>query len=76
MTERKRTKGKEGFEDNKGANRIRKSKKNRQTKERKKKGQKDKKSLKIPKGQSEFVYRRRTDNTMTERKKDKRTRRV
>ena len=30
-----------------------------------------KKSLKIPKGQSESVYRRRTDNTMI--KKDKRT---
>ena len=41
----------------------------------KEKGQKDKKSLKIPKGQSESVYRR-TDNTMTERKKDKRTRTV
>ena len=27
-----------------------------------------KKSLKIPKGQSESVYRRRTDNTMTKRK--------
>ena len=26
------------------------------------------KSLKIPKGQSESVYRRRTDNTMTKRK--------
>ena len=35
-----------------------------------KKGQKDKKSLKIPKGQSESVYRR-TDNTMTERKRTK-----
>ena len=31
------------------------------------------KSLKIPKGQSESVYRRRTDNTMTKRKKYKRT---
>jgi hypothetical protein len=28
-----------------------------------------KKSLKIPKGQSESVYRRRTDNTMAKRKK-------
>jgi len=28
----------------------------------------DKKSLKIPKGQSETVYRRRTDNTMAKRK--------
>ena len=36
----------------------------------KEKGQKDKKSLKIPKGQSEFVYRR-TDNTMTDRKRTK-----
>jgi hypothetical protein len=27
--------------------------------------------LKIPKGQSEFVYRRRTDNTMAERKSTK-----
>jgi hypothetical protein len=27
-----------------------------------------KKSLKIPKGQSETVYRRRTDNTMAKRK--------
>jgi hypothetical protein len=32
-----------------------------------------KKSLKIPKGQSESVYRRRTDNTMVKRKKYKRT---
>jgi hypothetical protein len=32
-----------------------------------------KKSLKIPKGQSESVYRRRTDNTMAKRKKYKRT---
>jgi hypothetical protein len=32
-----------------------------------------KKSLKIPKGQSESVYRRRTNNTMAKRKKDKRT---
>ena len=30
-----------------------------------------KKSLKIPKGQSESVYRRRTDNTMTKRKSTK-----
>jgi len=30
-----------------------------------------KKSLKIPKGQSEFVYRRRTDNTMARRKSTK-----
>ena len=29
------------------------------------------KSLKIPKGQSEFVYRRRTDNTMTKEKVQK-----
>ena len=29
------------------------------------------KSLKIPKGQSEFVYRRRTDNTMTKGKSTK-----
>ena len=29
----------------------------------------DKKSLKIPKGQSETVYLRRTDNTMAKRKK-------
>jgi hypothetical protein len=28
----------------------------------------NKKSLKIPKGQSESVYRRRTDNTMAKRK--------
>jgi hypothetical protein len=27
----------------------------------------------IPKGKSESVYRRRTDNTMTKKKKDKRT---
>ena len=32
-----------------------------------------KKSLKIQKGQYKFVNRRRTDNTMTERKKDIRT---
>jgi hypothetical protein len=31
------------------------------------------KSLKIPKGQTEFVYPRRTDNTMAKRKKQKRT---
>jgi hypothetical protein len=31
----------------------------------------DKKSLKIPKGQSEFVYRRGTDNTMAKRKSTK-----
>ena len=30
-----------------------------------------KKSLKIPKGQSEFVYRRRTDKTMAKRKRTK-----
>ena len=30
-----------------------------------------KKSLKIPKGQSESVYRRRTDNTMVKRKSTK-----
>ena len=32
-----------------------------------------KKSLKIPKGQSEFIYQRRTDNTLAKRKiqKDK-----
>jgi hypothetical protein len=30
-----------------------------------------KKSLKTPKGQSESVYRRRTDNTMAKKKKDK-----
>ena len=70
MTDRKRTKGQEEFEDTKGAIRIRISK-NRQHNDRKKKGQKDKKSLKIPKGQSESVYRRRTDNTMTERKRTK-----
>jgi hypothetical protein len=29
------------------------------------------KSLKIPKGQSETVYRRRTDNTMAKRKSTK-----
>jgi hypothetical protein len=48
---------KEEFEDTKGAIRIRISKKNKQHN-----GQM--KSLKIPKGQSESVYRRRTDNTM------------
>jgi hypothetical protein len=31
----------------------------------------DKKCLKIPKGQSESVYRRRTDNTMAKRKSTK-----
>jgi len=31
-------------------------------------GSYDKKSLKIPKGQSESVYRRRTDKTMAKRK--------
>ena len=31
------------------------------------------KSLKIPKGQSESVYRRRTDNTIAQNKKYKRT---
>jgi len=30
-----------------------------------------KKSLKIRKGQSESIYRRRTDNTMTKRKRTK-----
>jgi len=30
-----------------------------------------KKSLKIPKGQSEYVYRRKTDNTMAKRKSTK-----
>jgi hypothetical protein len=30
-----------------------------------------KKSLKLPKGQSEFVYQRRTDNTMDKRKSTK-----
>jgi len=30
-----------------------------------------KKSLEIPKGQSESLYRRRTDNTMTKRKRTK-----
>ena len=37
----------------------------------KEKVQKDKKSVKIPKGQSESVYRRRTDNTMAKRKSTK-----
>jgi hypothetical protein len=32
-----------------------------------------KKGLKIPKGQSKSVYRRRTNNTMAKRKKYKRT---
>ena len=32
-----------------------------------------KKGLKIPQGQSESVYQRRTDNTMAKRKKYKRT---
>ena len=32
-----------------------------------------KKSLKIPKGKSESVYRRRTDNTMAKRNKYKET---
>ena len=32
-----------------------------------------KKSLKIPKGQSKFVYRRRKDNTIAKRKQYKRT---
>ena len=32
-----------------------------------------KKSLKIPKGQSESAYQRRTDNTMAKRKKYKKT---
>jgi hypothetical protein len=32
-----------------------------------------KKGLKIPKGQSKYVYRRRTNNTMAKRKKYKRT---
>ena len=50
----------EEFEDTKGAIRIRISKKNRQHN-----GQK------IPKGQSESVYRRRTDNTMAKRKSTK-----
>jgi hypothetical protein len=31
----------------------------------------NKKSLKIPKGQSESIYRRRTDNTMAKRKSTK-----
>jgi hypothetical protein len=31
----------------------------------------DKKRVKIPKGQSESVYRRRTDNTMAKRKSTK-----
>jgi hypothetical protein len=53
MTERKRTKEQDEFEDTKGAIRIRISKKNRQHNDQKKKGQKDMKSLKIPKRQSE-----------------------
>ena len=36
-----------------------------------KKSQISQKSLKIPKGQSETVYRRRTDNTMAKRKSTK-----
>jgi hypothetical protein len=51
---------KEEFEDTKGAIRNRISKKNRQHN-----GQK------IPKGPSETVYRRRTDNTMAKRKSTK-----
>jgi hypothetical protein len=47
---------KEEFEDTKGVIRIRISKKNRQHN-----------VLKIPKGQSESVYLRRTDNTMAKR---------
>ena len=35
----------------------------------KSKSQISQKSLEIPKGQSETVYRRRTDNTMTKRKR-------
>jgi hypothetical protein len=34
-------------------------------------GKNNKKSLKIPKGQSETVYQRRTDNTMVKRKRTK-----
>jgi hypothetical protein len=34
-------------------------------------GKNNKKSLKIPKGQSETVYQRRTDNTMAKRKSTK-----
>jgi hypothetical protein len=37
-----------------------------------KKDDTDKKSFKIPKGQSEFIYRRGTDNTMAKRKSTKR----
>jgi hypothetical protein len=35
-----------------------------------------KKSLKIPKGQSETVYRRRTDNTMAKRKSEIRSQKI
>jgi len=42
-----------------------------QTRQPKEKVQIDKKSLRIPKGQSESVYRRRTDNTMAKRKSTK-----
>ena len=37
-----------------------------------KKDDTDKKSFKIPKGQSESIYRRGTDNTMAKRKSTKR----
>jgi hypothetical protein len=37
----------------------------------KEKQERTKKSLKIPKGQSESVYRRRTDTTMAKRKSTK-----
>ena len=70
MAKRKSTKGQEEFEDTKGVIRIRISK-NRQHNGQKEKVQKDKKSLKIPKGLSESVYRRRTDNTMAKRKSTK-----
>ena len=56
------------IEDIKEVIRSRKAKKDRLCN-----GQQDKKRLKIPKGQSETVYRRRTDNTMAKRKKYKRT---
>jgi hypothetical protein len=75
MAKRKSTKGQEEFEDTKGVIRIRISK-NRQHNGQKEKVQKDKKRLKIPKGLSEAVYRRRTDNTKAKKKKYKRTRRV
>ena len=50
---------------------IEKEQKNKQYNGQQKRSLTCDKSLKIPKGQSEYVYRRRTDNTMAKRRSTK-----